>query len=108
MGFPEYKDMEEPFLCFIYFNGGDNFEVSPSDTYEPLADFFELTEEERTCPRPDGYSGSYWQNRVQWTRQRLINYGYLDGSRRERWRLTDKGIQRASSVSSKYKSLKQV
>jgi len=107
MSFPEYEDMEEPLLCFIYFNGGENFEVSPSDTYEPLADFFELTKEERIRPRPDGYSGSHWQNRVQWTRQRLINQGYLDGSTRGRWRLTDSGIQRASSISSKYISLKK-
>jgi len=65
MAMPEYEDMEEPLLCYIFFNGGKTYSVRPADTYDPLADYFGLSRDERTRPRPDGHSGSHWQNRVQ-------------------------------------------
>ena len=107
MKFPEYNDMEEPLLCFILLNGGSNHKVIVRATYEPLADFFGLTREERLRQRYDGRGGSQWHNRVQWTRQRLINQGYLDGEERGFWKLTPDGIQRANRVANKYASLKQ-
>jgi len=106
MGYPEYEDMEEPLLCYIYFNGGTNYEVRPKETYDPLANFFGLSLSERKSPRPDGYGGSQWENRVQWTRQRLINNGELDGSTRGIWRLNNAGEFRASKISNRYKQLK--
>ena len=105
MGFPEYDDMEGPLLCYIYFNGGSSYSASPSETYKPLADFFGLSKEERNRPRPDGYSGTQWQNRVQWTRQRLINRDDLDGSIRNVWRLTPQGVRRARRIADRYESL---
>ncbi|MDX9755670.1 MAG: winged helix-turn-helix domain-containing protein [bacterium] len=102
MCFPEYKDMEEPFVCYIYLNGGKNHEIRPCDIYDPLADFFGLTMRDRNMPRPDGYSGTIWKNRVQWLRQRLVNHGYLDGSKKGIWRLTDRGVLLASSVVARY------
>ena len=107
MAMPEYEDMEEPLLCYIFFNGGKGYSVRPADTYDPLADFFGLSRDERIRPRPDGYSGSQWQNRVQWTRQRLINHGDLDGSIRGVWRLSPQGVQRATRVSSRYSALRR-
>ena len=107
MDFPEYEDMEEPLLCYIYFNGGEEYEVRPADTYDPLADYFGLSQAERNRPRPDGHSGSHWQNRVQWTRQRLINHGYLDGSTRGIWRLNAQGRQRAERVAHRYEILER-
>jgi hypothetical protein len=65
MSLPEYEDMEEPLLCFILLNGGDQHDVRADLTYEPLADFFALTREERTQPRPDSHPGALWHNRVQ-------------------------------------------
>jgi restriction system protein len=106
MPFPEYEDMEEPFLCYIFFNGGSEYAVRADTTYEPLADFFDLTKEERTRSRPDRPLELHWHNRVQWTRQRLINQGDLDGRKRGIWKLTDQGLKRASSVASRHMRLK--
>jgi hypothetical protein len=39
--FPSYAEIEEALLCLIYFKGG---EIYPSDAYEPLADYFELSD----------------------------------------------------------------
>jgi hypothetical protein len=47
MPFPQYPDLEEPLLCFIYHRGGLNHEVRARDTYSPLADLFQLSEQER-------------------------------------------------------------
>jgi len=107
MASPEYEEMIEPLLCYIYFNGGGRYEVRPIDTYEPLADYFDLTQEERTRPRQDGYPGKYWHNRVQWTRQRLINQGYLDGSTSGIWRLTSKGVRRAAKIANAHEKLRE-
>lgn len=107
MPFPRYEDMDDPLLCFILLNGGQDHGVSAHSTYEPLADFFRLTNPERKEPRPDGYSEARWHNRVQWARQRLINHGYLDGSQHGIWRLTAAGLQRAERVVSKYENLKR-
>lgn len=88
MPFPKYKEMDDTFLCYIYFHGSNNFSVRPSDMYEPLADFFKLTKQERMQRRHDGRSGTEWDNKVQWERQRLINHSKLDGNIDGIWRLT--------------------
>jgi 5-methylcytosine-specific restriction protein A len=102
MAFPEHKDVADALLYFIFLNGGSDYKVQAASTYEPLADFFNLTREERTRRRPDGYPGLHWCNRVQWARQRLINYRDLDGSERGIWRLTTQGLQRASDIAGRY------
>jgi hypothetical protein len=108
LAFPEYEEMVEPLLCFIYFNGGQNFAVRPRDTYKPLANFFKLTEQDRMQSRHDGRPGKEWDNKVQWTRQKLINDGEFDGTAtRGIWRLSQKGLGRAKSVCSKYESLRK-
>ncbi|WP_425156200.1 winged helix-turn-helix domain-containing protein [Candidatus Binatus sp.] len=98
--------MDEPLLCFIYYNGGSNYSVRPSETYEPLAGFFMLSEEDKRRPRPDGYTGVHWKNYVQWARQRLINHGFLDGSTRGIWRLSPAGVNLASNVAARYTALR--
>ncbi len=105
MPFPEYEQMADALLWYIYTNGGVSYSLHPKEIYDPLADFFGLDEEERRRPRPDGYSGSHWENRVQWTRQRLINEGELDGHIRGVWRLTDQGIRRAARIKSRFEGL---
>ena len=47
MSYPEYQDLEEPLLLFIYCNGGLNYQVRAIDTYVPLAEQFGLTEREK-------------------------------------------------------------
>jgi len=100
---PEYEQMADALLYIIYINGKkQSFSLAPKQIYEPMADLFDLTYAERNEPRPDGYSGSHWQNRVQWTRQKLINEGYLDGGIRGIWRLTEQGINRASKLKNNF------
>lgn len=110
MPIPEYEELADALLAFVYLNGGDEYEVRAGSTYEPLAEFFALSQVERSRPRPDGYSGSDWHNKVQWTRQRLINHGLLYGPqhgfwRRGVWRLTRAGISRASLIAHKHRGV---
>jgi len=98
MSFPEYEQLADALLCFIFQKGGTTYSLTPKQIYDPLADFFGLDESERKKPRDDGYPGLQWQNRVQWTRQLLINKGYLDGHVRGVWQLTEQGIHHASSL----------
>ena len=98
MPLPEYEDLADALLCFIYHKGGPNYQVRARETYEPLANHFELTASERTEPRADGYGGTRWENRVQWTRQRLINRGYVESREHGIWGLTTLGVEHAHSI----------
>jgi restriction endonuclease Mrr len=107
MAFPDYEALADALLCFIFLNGCEKHQVRAYETYDPLADFFGLTHEERSSPRPDGYGGRHWLNLVQWTRQKLINEGYVEGRGRGIWGLTAKGVQRAQSVAGAYGELEK-
>lgn len=96
MAFPEYKELEEPLLCYIYRRGGANCQVRTEDAYEALADHFGLTDAERGVPRPGEPGEPQWNNMVRWARRKLKDAGYLDpGSPRGVWRLSSSGIARA-------------
>ncbi len=107
MSFPEYKEIEEPLLAFIYCNGGNQYQIKSDESYHPLANYFGLSEEDREKTRDelfsDGRTEKAWNNRVQWARKNLNSYGYLDknagwGS----WKLSDFGIKAAEKIFSKY------
>ena len=108
MPFPDYESLADALLCFIYLNGGSRYEVRADSTYEPLADHFSLSQEERTRPRPDGYPGRDWHNHVQWARRRLINNGLAEEKRiRGLWELSAQGALRARSSVNKYEDLRE-
>jgi len=96
MGYPKYEDLEKPLLCHIYKYGGRNFQVISESTYEPMANLFNLTHEERSRSRNeihrDGRSEPEWNNMVQWARRKLKDQGYLAPSARGQWKLSQKGI----------------
>jgi 5-methylcytosine-specific restriction protein A len=102
MSYPEYQDLEDPLLCYIYTNGEDQYQVRSSDTYEPLADYLLLTTNERTQTRDevrhDGRREPLWNNMVQWARRKLKNKGYLASSPHGTWRLSEEGILAAKRV----------
>ena len=98
MNFPEYEQMADALLWYIYSNGGTSYSLRPKMIYEALADLLNIDERDRRKPRTDGYSGTQWENRAQWTRQKLINEGKLDGRTRGVWQLTQKSILHASRV----------
>jgi len=87
MAIPTRRIIEIPLLHLIYTLGG---EVRPDDTYKPLADYFGLSEKEQNELLPSGISKK-WENRVQWARFHLTKKGFLDGSVRGIWRMTEKG-----------------
>ena len=87
MAIPTQREIEIPLLHLIYTLGG---EARPNDTYKPLADYFGLSEKEQNELLPSGVS-KRWENRVRWTRENLIEKGFLDGSIRGVWRITEKG-----------------
>lgn len=93
---PEYDEMASALVKLIYQLGGNNYTITPKQAYRPLGQMFGLNEADMTRPRHDGRPGLEWENRVQWTRQRLINDGLLDGSVRGYWTLTEKGLSQAS------------
>src|ERR1051325_3254143 len=108
MTFPIYLNVEEALLSLLYFNGGSDYQMMSFETYEPLADYFNLSEQERTKGRlfKDGRYEPKWNNMVQWARRQLKKKQYLDASApRATWKLTGKGISAAKSVSGKYRSL---
>ena len=94
--FPDYEEIADALLALLMAWGGSNGELRPDECYEPLGEYFGLTKEQRTSPRPDGRGGSAWENTIQWARQRLINHAMLDGSTRGVWRITALGRVYAS------------
>jgi 5-methylcytosine-specific restriction protein A len=100
--YPEYQDLEEPLLCFIYKNGGEQYQIQSSDTYKPLADYFFLTSAERIQTRDDvhhdGRAEPLWNNMVQWARRKLKDKGYLASSPHGTWRLSEEGVLAARRI----------
>lgn len=107
MLFPEYKELEIPLLAFIYLNGGQHYQINSSEAYNPLADYFGLPESDRFKTRNevfgDGKNEKAWNNRVQWARKSLNDYGYLDRNvPRSVWKLSVLGVEVAKKVAEKY------
>ena len=71
-------------------------EAEPAELYSPLADRFPmLTKDEREA-RHEVSGLPKWQNRVQWVRQRLVEKGEIDGSKRGVWAITNAGRDRVA------------
>ena len=89
MPIPLQKDIQIPLLHLIHDMGG---EVKPRNVYDRLADYFVLTEKECQEMQPSGVNRRF-NNRVQWARLLLCRQGFLDGSHRGIWKITEKGIR---------------
>lgn len=72
-------------------------EVKPSEVYEILANYFELSKKEREEVLPSGISKKF-DNRVAWARSSLCAYGFLDRSVRGIWKITEKGRRELSRL----------
>ena len=66
--FPNRKDMELPLLEEIMRQGG---QARPSNLYQPLADFFKLTQEQLAV-KQGSQRDSRWKNDVQLVRHELV------------------------------------
>jgi hypothetical protein len=107
MAFPEYQDTTDALLAFIYLRGSSDYSIKTSDSYEPLADYFQLDKDDRTMTRDgsrgDGRPEKAWHNYIQWTRQQLVNDGYILPKQVQGiWKLSERGIIKAKSLVGKY------
>src|SRR5437773_4453834 len=98
MSFPKQSEIELPLLKALQELGG---KAAPKKLYPRLAKVFpQLNEEDLAARLPSSPSTFRWHNLVQWSRQRLVEKGEIDGSTRGIWKLTAKGRARATGASS--------
>jgi hypothetical protein len=108
MPYPLYSQIRDPLLSLIYFRGGSDFRIKCSDTYRPLADYFQLTKQERQilCTSEGNEKKRQWDTMVCWARNDLLKAGYISpNSPRSIWQLSSSGINAAQKVSLNYKEL---
>jgi len=73
--------------------------AEPKELYSKLAEVFpQLTEDDLIARMPSSPSTFRWHNLVQWSRQKLVDKGELDGSTRGVWKLTPRGRARATGA----------
>ena len=96
MSFPKQSEIELPLLKLLHEFGG---KVEPKELYPKLAAIFpHLTEDDLTARLPSSPSTFRWHNLVQWSRQKLVEKGEIDGSTRGIWKLTSRGRARATGA----------
>ena len=88
MAIPMQESIRLPLLRVIADAGG---ELTLQEAVMRVADFFpELTEQDKQLRLPSG-KGFLFTNRVQWTRQKLVELGHLYREPRGLWRITPQG-----------------
>lgn len=93
--FPRQIEIELPLLQVLVDLGG---EAKPRDVYPLVAQRFPQLTSEEVEQRLENYpSIRKWPNLVQWVRQRLVDAGQIDGSRRGVWRITSLGRERLTA-----------
>ena len=90
---PNYQQFMRPFLeiAFHARQQGED-EVKLRDVINALADYFQLTEEERSETLPSGRQ-LVIDNRIGWARTYLTKAGLLETTRRAHFVITERGIQ---------------
>ncbi len=92
MSLPTQREIEVPLLRVIYDLGG---EAEPKAIYPEVTKFFpSLSDQELQERLPSSPGTRKWNNRIQWTRQALVQAGELDNPERGKWRITEKGLAR--------------
>lgn len=90
MSLPKQDDIELPLLEELERMGG---EAQPRDVYPKVTNHFpQVTQADLHLTTKQ--SGSLWENRIQFARQKLVEKGEMDKSVRGLWRITDKGRAR--------------
>jgi restriction system protein len=97
MSFPKQSEIELPLLKTLHELGG---KAEPKEIYPKIAAIFpQLTEDDLTARLSSSPSTFRWHNLVQWSRQKLVEKGEIDGSTRGVWKLTARGRARATGAS---------
>jgi hypothetical protein len=100
--FPSSR-IAETLLMFLRRRGDVNAAMNSAAVYGPLADFYELSEQDRTLRTGDYYTGKVraglaWESEVTAAAKTLSKDGYLlseNNSGKLIWRLTPSGVERA-------------
>lgn len=106
---PEYRKtfpsarIADTLMMFLRLRGGPNAAMKPAVVYAPLADFYELSEQERVLCASEYYMGKTkpgpaWESEVKAAVKELKADGYLvseSSSGNSTWRLTPNGVERA-------------
>lgn len=94
MTLPKQDDIDDPLLLLLFQTGGEGHSLYARQTYRPLAEFFDLTENERTAPRPNN-QGPMWNSWVMMAKEQMKKCGFVVSIDHGRWQLTDAGRERA-------------
>jgi len=95
--YPNQGDMEVPLLKAIVNRGGQvRFSIDGDALKKELADYYQLSQEERkyTSPKINAKGHRRWRNHIQYVRLKLQKKGEIDNDIRDLWRVTEKGYQR--------------
>lgn len=84
---PSSNEIADPLIKRLYDIGE---EIHISDLYEPLADDFGLTQDQRNA-KAKTTSEAQWNNNVRWAKEKLKNKDLVKSSKRGYWGMTDKG-----------------
>jgi MoxR-like ATPase len=91
MPLPTQNEIKRPLLEVIEKLGGH---AAPQQIYPKVAEYFPyITDEDLAATLPNSPTTNKWWNRVQWTRQTLVDTGYIDGSQHGLWKITPLGSQ---------------
>ena len=93
----------ETLLMFLRARGGEQAAMSSTAVYVPLADYYDLSAEERRLSTTDYYLGQVrpglaWDSEVNFAVKELKKDGHLvstTGAGKSVWRLTPVGVERA-------------
>ncbi len=88
MAIPDYQSVMLPLLRFA----SDKNEHSLRETIENLADYFKLTQQERTELLPSGQQATF-VSRVGWAVTYTKKAGLLEATRRSHFRITERGAK---------------
>lgn len=98
LSYPSTYSIEDPLLSYIYENGSKNHKVKSIDTYDPLADYFKLSNKQRTRTYHDIYGNNqtriYWRSLVYQAKDRL-HMRYINIGAKGIWQLSKSGVERA-------------
>lgn len=101
MPIPGFQDLMLPLLQLT----GDNEEHNSREVIEKLADWFNLSDEERQELLPSGVQARF-DNRVEWVKTHLKKAGLLETTGRGKFRITSRGIhvlqQQPDHINMKY------
>lgn len=101
ISYPYFFSIVEPLLVFIYENGGDARTVKARDTYEPLADYFNLSDIDRKRTHDDIYKNGkntiYWKTLVQRAKDCVYIRHIMPGPKGI-WTLTKQGARVAEEI----------